>query len=134
MPSLFPSMDPYLEGEMWQEFHATLSNALRAQLLAVLPPKYTALLAKRYALDRHPELTSPRKPRSIYPDVHVARIHESVAAQPGGRPATVISPWLERVPQLRVEVRDVPELVPDDLAWVEATLRAASLRAGAPAP
>jgi hypothetical protein len=44
-------MDPYLEGEMWQEFHATLANAIRAQVLATLPPRYTALLAKRYVLD-----------------------------------------------------------------------------------
>lgn len=29
MPSPFPGMDPYLEGEMWQEFHA-LQAALNA--------------------------------------------------------------------------------------------------------
>lgn len=106
MPSPFPGMDPYLEGEMWQEFHATLSNAIRAQLLAVLPPKYTALLAKRYVLDRYPYT---RQPRTVYPDVHVARVHESVAAYQVARPAAVISPWIERLPQLRIEVRDVAE-------------------------
>ncbi len=45
-------MDPYLEGELWQEFHDTLINAVRAQLMPRLRPKYVALLAKRYVLDR----------------------------------------------------------------------------------
>src|SRR6266542_2924656 len=46
--SPFPGMDPFLEGEMWQEFHGTLINAIRGQLMRVLPRSYVALLAKRY--------------------------------------------------------------------------------------
>ncbi len=30
MASPFPGMDPYLEGELWQEFHETLAGTLRA--------------------------------------------------------------------------------------------------------
>ena len=33
MASPFPGMDPYLEGEMWQEFHETLAGAIRGQLV-----------------------------------------------------------------------------------------------------
>jgi len=51
MASPFPGMDPYLEGELWQEFHDTLINSMRAQLMPRLAPKYVALLAKRYVLD-----------------------------------------------------------------------------------
>lgn len=51
MPSPFPGMDPYLEGEMWQEFHERLANQISVQLLPLLTPKYVALLAKRYVLD-----------------------------------------------------------------------------------
>ncbi len=40
MPSPFPGMDPYLEGEMWQEFHETLAAEIRSQLLAQLPANY----------------------------------------------------------------------------------------------
>lgn len=50
MPSPFPGMDPYLEGELWQEFHETLASEIRAQLLKQLPTKYVALLAKRYVI------------------------------------------------------------------------------------
>ena len=52
MASPFPGMDPYLEGEMWQEFHETLASAIGTQLMPRLRPKYVALLAKRYVLDR----------------------------------------------------------------------------------
>lgn len=51
MPSPFPGMDPYLESEMWQEFHATLANAISAQLMPRLKPKYVALLARRYVTE-----------------------------------------------------------------------------------
>ncbi len=72
MPSPFPGMDPYLEGELWQEFHETLASAIRAQLMPRLAQKYVALLAKRYTLDR-PALGvfDAPPPRVIYPDVHV---------------------------------------------------------------
>jgi hypothetical protein len=43
-------MDPYLEGEMWQEFHETFASEIRNQLLSKLPPRYVALLAKRYVV------------------------------------------------------------------------------------
>jgi len=44
--SPFPGMDPYLEGEMWQEFHDRLANQISAQLMPLLRPKYVALLHK----------------------------------------------------------------------------------------
>jgi Protein of unknown function (DUF4058) len=51
MPSPFPGMDPYLEGELWQEFHERLSNQISTQLMPKLGAKYVALLAKRYVID-----------------------------------------------------------------------------------
>lgn len=47
MGSPFPGMDPYLEGDLWQELHETLASAIRAQLVSQLSTKYVALLAKR---------------------------------------------------------------------------------------
>jgi len=113
MPSPFPGMDPYLEGEMWQEFHATLANAIRGQIIAVLPPRYTALLAKRYVLDYRPMDPRWQQDRVVYPDVHVAKVQEAVpiyaTSVPVLRPAVLISPYVEEVPQLRIEIRDVAE-------------------------
>ncbi len=117
MSSPFPGMDPYLEGEMWQEFHSRLANQISEQLLPRLPAKYVALLNKRYVLDR-PVLSILDVPseRVIYPDVHVAALREraDVAFAPAGvglaePPFELLSPIPEQVPLLNVEIRDVVE-------------------------
>ena len=115
MPSPFPGMDPYLEGELWQEFHETLAGEIRAQLLKVLPSSYVALLAKRYVLhDQSIGLLSlPEAHRVIYPDVHVVetgRVAEAAVAyevRAVAPAAQMISPMAEEVPVVSVEVRDV---------------------------
>lgn len=116
MPSPFPGMDPYLEGEMWQEFHETLASAIRAQLMPQLAPKYVALLAKRYVVDR-PALGIFDVPpqRTIYPDVHVVATPTAPASTQPGRAGTTVAepavelPSLEEVPQLGIEIRDVAQ-------------------------
>jgi len=112
MPSPFPGMDPYLEGEMWQEFHDTFANAIRGQLLPRLKPKYVALLAKRYAFEQ-PTLGIAK---TIYPDVHVVKQTREAYATVGAlvgddKPHTVeLENFLpESAPYLAVEIRDVAE-------------------------
>ena len=51
MPSPFPGMDPYLEGDLWQDVHERLANQISLDLMPRLAPRYVALLAKRYAVD-----------------------------------------------------------------------------------
>lgn len=117
MPSPFPGMDPYLEGEMWQEFHDRLANHISAQLMPRLRPKYVALLDKRYVMDRPSLGVIQPSERHVYPDVHVV--------EPPYRPRTtmpvyggvavmeptieVLSPMSEEVPILSIEIRDVAE-------------------------
>ena len=114
--SPFPGMDPYLEGELWQEFHDTFAHQTRGQLLPLLPPKYVALLSKRYVVDRAGlGIFGLPLPRVIYPDVHVVRppaVKETAAS-----PYTVAAPPVVElvnlfpleVPLLSVEIRDVAE-------------------------
>lgn len=117
MTSPFPGMDPYLEGEMFQEFHETLAGEIRAQLIPKLRPKYVALLAKRYVMDRSALSIFDIPPRAFYPDVHVVK---SPAPQPAPEagdagiaiaqpPVELPSPIPEEVPLLSVEIRDVAE-------------------------
>jgi hypothetical protein len=109
-------MDPYLEGEMWQDFHERLAHQISEQLLKVLPSHYVALLAKRYVLHRPAVglLSLPEEHRVIYPDVHVAqtqRVREAAVdyeTQAFTQPATRLPSLVpEEVPVLSVEVRDV---------------------------
>lgn len=112
MPSPFPGMDPYLEGEMWQEFHETLAGEIRAQLLPKLAPNYVALLAKRYVVQHvSSEIMGIATDRVIYPDVHVVKppsVSEPAVAYGMPEPTTeLLSPFDEQVPIPSVEIRDV---------------------------
>lgn len=113
MGSPFPGMDPYLEGEMWQEFHERLANGVSAHLLPRVAPRYVALLAKRYVLDRSLGIFDVQAKQPFYPDVHVVKPLRSASALPGGQPALVLSepaaelPNIEEVPQVAVEILDV---------------------------
>jgi hypothetical protein len=116
MGSPFPGMDPYLEGDMWQEFHGRLASAISAQLMPRLAPNYVALLARRYSVTHHYVLDGPlvlgTRPaeRAIYPDVSVTRIEETQAAYEFATPDDEIDGGDgEQVPQLAVEIRDVAE-------------------------
>jgi hypothetical protein len=110
-------MDPYLEGEMWQEFHETFANEIRSALITQLRPKYVALLAKRYVIDQPGLGIMQPTDRIVYPDVHVVRPpHASASARSSWGGVAVMeptvemrSPVLEEIPVLSVEIRDVAE-------------------------
>ncbi len=115
MPSPFPGMDPYLEGELFQEFHERLTHQISVELMPQIQPCYVALLAKRYILDRPAVgLFGAPDQRVFYPDVHVVerRLKENkapfAATLAVGEP-TVSLPGALETPQLSVEIRDVAE-------------------------
>jgi hypothetical protein len=109
-------MDPFLEGDMWQEFHDRLANQISMQLLPKLAPKYVALLAKRYVMSRATiGVSDLPTEKVIYPDVNIARPRLSEQA------ATYTAPALaepdvevyglvgEEIPVTWIEIRDVAE-------------------------
>ena len=51
MPSPFPGMDPYLEGELWPTVHGNLTSEIVRQLTPQLRPRYLALMEKTYGLE-----------------------------------------------------------------------------------
>lgn len=67
MPSPFPGLDPFIEGQLWTDFHSAYINALREFLVAVLDPRYIAVVEERVYLERGSEQPSA----SIVPDVSV---------------------------------------------------------------
>jgi hypothetical protein len=111
-------MDPYLEGELWQEFHSTLINAIRSQLMPKISPKYVALLEKRYVIHTGgADMANGCSHASVvYPDVHVVTpsnevssvVQESLVriAEPL---VEIASPMPEEVAQLSIEIRDVAQ-------------------------
>jgi hypothetical protein len=116
-------MDPYLEGEMWQEFHTRLAATISAQLMQVLPRTYVALLSKRYVVDRSGlSLIAVEAERIVYPEVAVAEPPTRMPAAASGGAAVAVaepvvaepavelaSPLPEEVPVVSVEIRDVAQ-------------------------
>jgi hypothetical protein len=117
MPSPFPGMDPYLEGEMWQEFHQRLAHQISAQLMPQLSPKYVALLAKHCQIaGTGLGIADLNPPRALYPDVHIAQtdepepLREGPASAPVAEPAAELaSPMIEEAPLLRIEIPDLAQ-------------------------
>src|SRR5690348_13613100 len=97
MPSPFPGMDPYLEGDLWHDYHDTLAGAIRAQVAPLLGPHYVALLAKRYVLDRPSLGMFDVPPCTVYPGVHVVTTRDGPRTVPpgAGGAATLTTPSVE---------------------------------------
>lgn len=66
MPSPFPGMDPFLESQLWSDFHADFIPAIRARLVPRLAPDYVVNVEKSVYLLHDDELD-----RLIIPDVAV---------------------------------------------------------------
>lgn len=99
--SPFPGMDPYLEGDLWQEFHSTLTHQISAQLLPLLSPRYVALLGKRYVIgDFYPSVQSVPLMREMV----TMTADTAVQITPQVR---LVSHIPEEIPQLSIEIRDI---------------------------
>ncbi|MDA1016654.1 MAG: DUF4058 family protein [Planctomycetota bacterium] len=99
MPSPFPGMDPYIESQLWEEFHASYINGIRDALVSALRPHYHAGVEKRVYLERRSEETArtfvadvavfdATRPSSVDSGVADA---EEIAIQPN----TCTLPWPE---------------------------------------
>ncbi len=67
MPSPFPGMDPFLEGQLWSDFHADFIPAIRARLVPKLAPDYVVNVEKSVYLLHDDEEVE----RLVIPDVAV---------------------------------------------------------------
>ena len=84
MPSPFPGMDPYLEAsEIWCGFHHSLADEIKAQLNAVLSPRYYADVEVRTVLEEMGIATA----KTIYP---AAAGLETAPSVPAGTTAVAI--------------------------------------------
>lgn len=107
MPSPFPGMGPFLEGELWTNFHTQFAVEIARILSPQIRPRYVALTQKRFVTDSPDEAAV--LVTSLYPDVGVA---SAGSAGPAPRTGAIASP-LEtisllpgEVPHVWVEIRD----------------------------
>lgn len=62
MRSPFPGMDPFLEGQEWEDFHTRFNTAMSDHLSGQLEPKYFARVERRVYLERDVE-DQPNQPQ-----------------------------------------------------------------------
>src|SRR5580700_7444906 len=98
MPSPFPGMDPFIEGQMWEGFQTTFITVLREQLMPQVRPRYVVEVEQYVYLAREEEDPD----RLIKPDVAVAEVTagRSTARGKGGALAT-LAPVIHTVPMPR---------------------------------
>ncbi len=107
MPSPFPGMDPYLEGDLWTTVHAQLGAEIARQLAPQLAPRYLALTTERFVLAIPQGIAI--ETGDVYPDI--SAVHTGLPGTRGGSTATAAPLQLAttmpvRVPQVSIEIRD----------------------------
>lgn len=59
MPSPFPGMDPFIEGQKWKDFHTALLLEIHRELVAAVRPRYVVEVEEYVLTKRHNVLASP---------------------------------------------------------------------------
>ena len=73
MPSPFPGMDPFIEGQEWQDFHSRFIQDISDALIPQVRPRYVVRIERRVYVER--DVDQPA--RTIRPDVAVVTQEQS---------------------------------------------------------
>jgi hypothetical protein len=108
MPSPFPGIDPYLEGQhFWEDFHPRFLTYCSDALNEVLPQGYIAQLGQRIRLVE----SSRKRTKLVLPDIAVieaaGRPTRRVARRSKAAGVLTLEPVTIPLPSVETEVRDV---------------------------
>jgi hypothetical protein len=96
MPSPFPGMDPFIEGQLWQDFHTTFLTVIREILMPQVRPRYVVEVEQYVYLARENEDPD----RLMEPDLALVEGRPEPLAGPrspaGG--ASAVAPAIHTVP------------------------------------
>jgi len=113
LSSRFPGIDPYIEGQLWADFHNRFIVALSDDILGKLDPRYVALIEERVYIEHALEQPATH----IRPDIALAAsVQDSAGPIPAAvSTAPVVVPLLmpdrERETFLELRLRGSRELV-----------------------
>jgi hypothetical protein len=106
MPSLFPGIDPFLEGQVWREFHTHLIAEMQVFLAPRLRPKYLVRMEEDLLIEDEPEPLPPPRP-----DLTIGRRSSSTAVMdrtsapaqpPFSIPVSLPRPYKQRYLEVRL--------------------------------
>lgn len=105
MFSLFPGMNPWLEGYLWADLHHELASSIRKQLAPQVKPNYVVRI-DTYAIG---DIVQGEEVGIFYPDVEIlkkpTRPSGDLLAEPAAAYGTITPPTLSFPTRLNVEVR-----------------------------
>ncbi|MEJ7612950.1 MAG: DUF4058 family protein, partial [Candidatus Fervidibacter sacchari] len=102
MPSPFPGMDPFIEGQRWEHFHGEFIYEIHRALMPQLVPRYISVVGERVYVEWLSEPTERETTSSQWrvPDVAILEVvpttASSVATQVASEVSVEIEPELSR--------------------------------------
>jgi hypothetical protein len=113
MPSPFPGMDPFLEGQEWRDFHHSLIDEIRTMLNPSVLPRYVVRVEEEVFLVPSPDNgANARRADWIVPDTFFVRGEGGSPRSSGGtatragiEPVTLTFPALAERRQAFLEIR-----------------------------
>jgi hypothetical protein len=98
MPSPFPGMDPFIEGQLWQDFHTRLITIIAEQLAPAIQPRYVARIEESRVIEN--EFEDPIQ--TIRPDLTLGQSEPGPPSPVGGvATLTAIAPLTLTLPRPR---------------------------------
>ena len=94
MPSPFPGMDPFIEGQVWKGFHTRFIAALGDLLVAQLRPRYVVQIEEYVYLAREDE----EPDRLFEPDLAIVEGPRETPRGAGGSAAATLAPSIHTMP------------------------------------
>ncbi|MGH8057929.1 MAG: DUF4058 family protein [Candidatus Entotheonellia bacterium] len=95
MPSPFPGMDPFIESQVWEDFHHALIEVVREVLIPRLRPRYVVRVEQRVYVEHEPD----ERTAVIRPDVTVLeRASREAPAEGPTSTAVAVAPVLLTIP------------------------------------
>jgi len=118
MGSVFPGMDPYIEGQAWEDFHLRFVGELSSFLVPQVRPGYVVRAERRVYVEHYTE----HLPEHIRPDVTIIGDSEqpwqsdrtsTERTETAGSPVLLSVPMPEEIrePYLTIRLRETGEVV-----------------------
>lgn len=130
MPSPFPGMDPFIEGQVWEDYYHALIEVVRESLIPHTRPRYVVRVEERVYVEHAPD----REPARIRPDLTVLERagiprapERAAAATVAVTPVVLDLPEPERVREAFLTIRERETL---EVVTVVEVLSPANKRAG----
>ncbi len=107
MPNPFPGVDPFLEGQVWREFHTHLVSELQVYLAPRLRPRYVVRMEEDILIEDEPEPSPPPQPdvsisRSVRAGTAVLERVGNVTEPPFTIPVSLPRPHRQRYLEVRL--------------------------------